>query len=219
MIAKTLKHFLPIAMIIVLVVSLASCKKHEHKYDRKDTNNEYLKSEQTCDTAETYYYSCSCGQKGTETFEVGSPLGHSYSSAWSSDSAYHWNPATCGHADQVNNKTGHTWDEGLVLSAPTESAAGEMLYTCTVCQYTKRAQLPTLDHTHTFDTAWYYDDTNHWHKASCGHDEVSAMDEHAWNDGEITLEPTESAYGVRSTLSPLITQLTTLSITHIFRQT
>lgn len=198
MIAKTIKRFLFCSTLIMLVVLLASCNAHTHSFDRKDTNSEYLKSEKTCETAETYYYSCSCGQRGTETFEVGAPLGHSYADTWSSDSNYHWNPAICGHADQVNNKAEHAWDEGLIISNPTEEAAGEILYTCTVCQHTKRAQLPALSHTHTFDPDWSYNDTHHWHEATCTHEEVSAMGEHVWNDGEITAEPTEDSFGEKT---------------------
>ena len=230
MIAKTIKRFLPIAMLIMTVVLLASCtvssnreEAHEHNFDRKDMNSNYLKSEQTCDTAETYYYSCSCGQRGTETFTVGSPLGHSFSDTWSSDANSHWNPAICGHADQVQNKEKHTWDEGLVLSNPTEDAAGEVLYTCTVCHYTKRAQLPALSHTHTFDTAWSYDNTHHWHEATCGHNEISAPGEHAWNDGEITVEPTETKDGEMTYTCMVCSKTKTVTLpkkehAHIFNQ-
>ena len=199
---KTFKKLLPIAMLVMLFAFLTSCSfgepDHEHVFDRKDTNVNYLKSEQSCEVAETYYYSCNCGERGEATFVVGAPLGHSYSDAWSNDGSYHWNPAICGHADQVKNKSEHTWDEGLVISSPTESTAGEMLYTCTVCNYVKRVQIPSFDHVHTFDTEWSYDDVNHWHESTCGHEDISALDEHIWNDGEVTVEPTEEDLGEKT---------------------
>lgn len=40
-------------------------------------------------------------------------------------------------------------------------------------------------HTHTFDTAWTSDDTYHWHKSTCGHDEVSGKEEHKWDEGKV----------------------------------
>lgn len=49
-----------------------------HVFDQKNTDAKYLKSEATCTSAAVYYYSCVCGEKGTETFTDGEPLAHSY---------------------------------------------------------------------------------------------------------------------------------------------
>ncbi len=48
-------------------------------------------------------------------------------------------------------------------------------------------------HTHTFDTAWEHDETYHWHKATCEHDEVSEKEEHTFKD-EVTA-PTDNEDG------------------------
>ena len=40
-------------------------------------------------------------------------------------------------------------------------------------------------HTHTFETAWTSDDTYHWHKTTCDHDEVSGKEEHKWDSGTV----------------------------------
>ena len=32
----------------------------------------------------------------------------------------------------------------------------------------------TDPHTHTYDESWAYDETNHWHAASCGHIELKS---------------------------------------------
>ncbi|MCM1417911.1 MAG: hypothetical protein NC084_04325 [Bacteroides sp.] len=54
------------------------------------------------------------------------------------------------------------------------------------------------DHTHTFATAWTSDDTNHWHKATCEHtEEVSDKAAHTWNDGVISIFPTETEKGIK----------------------
>ena len=49
-----------------------------HTYDQKVVSEEYKATDTTCDAKATYYYSCVCGVKGTETFEVGELAEHSY---------------------------------------------------------------------------------------------------------------------------------------------
>lgn len=61
-------------------VSFTGVESHTHSYTVKSTNSKYLKSAATCTSAAVYYYSCSCGEKGTKTFTSGSALGHSYDS-------------------------------------------------------------------------------------------------------------------------------------------
>ncbi len=50
----------------------------DHIFDQQVVSSEYLASAATCTSPATYYYSCSCGEKGTETFEYGSPSGHTF---------------------------------------------------------------------------------------------------------------------------------------------
>ncbi|MBQ8797480.1 MAG: S-layer homology domain-containing protein [Oscillospiraceae bacterium] len=45
-------------------------------FDQKNTDEAYLATPADCENAATYYYSCVCGEKGTETFVYGEPLGH-----------------------------------------------------------------------------------------------------------------------------------------------
>lgn len=51
---------------------------HTHAYDQKVISAAYLSSGATCTAPARYFYSCSCGEKGTETFEDGQALGHTY---------------------------------------------------------------------------------------------------------------------------------------------
>lgn len=51
---------------------------HECVYDQKVVSEDYKATEADCTNAATYYYSCSCGEKGTQTFADGEALGHSY---------------------------------------------------------------------------------------------------------------------------------------------
>ncbi len=49
---------------------------HVHVFDQKVASYTYLCKAGTCVTPSLYYYSCVCGAKGTETFEYGTPNGH-----------------------------------------------------------------------------------------------------------------------------------------------
>jgi len=50
-----------------------------HTYDQKVTEEKYLASAATCTKDATYYHSCVCGEKGTETFaKENTALGHDF---------------------------------------------------------------------------------------------------------------------------------------------
>ena len=64
-----------------------------HSFTKED--NTYLKSEATCTSPALYYKSCViCGEKGTETFEYGETIEHSYTRQVTSDT-YKVSDATC----------------------------------------------------------------------------------------------------------------------------
>ncbi len=48
-------------------------------------------------------------------------------------------------------------------------------------------------HTHTYSSTWSYNDTYHWHEATCGHDTKSAYFKHSFNSWQDNLE-----LGIRS---------------------
>ncbi len=58
--------------------SLCNQDVHEHIYNQETTD--YLASDATCSAKAKYYYTCSCGEKGTNTFDYGEPLEHRCSS-------------------------------------------------------------------------------------------------------------------------------------------
>ena len=60
----------------------------------------------------------------------------------SSDESGHWTQCECGHQE---NKTEHTWDEGVVLIEPTTKENGEKLLTCTACGYSKTVVMEKLE--------------------------------------------------------------------------
>ena len=49
-----------------------------HTYDKQVATEGYLATAATCTAPAKYYYSCKCGEKGTETFEYGEPAAHTY---------------------------------------------------------------------------------------------------------------------------------------------
>ena len=121
---------------------------------------------------------------------------HTFSEDWSKDATHHWHSANCEHTTEVSEKAEHTWDEGVQTKAPTEEEKGTKLFTCTVCSATKEEEIEKLPHTHKYQDTWTSDATHHWHAASCEHTtEVSDKAEHTWDEGVVTLEPTEEAVG------------------------
>ncbi len=67
--------------------------KCNHNFTKEDTS--YLKSEATCTSPAVYYKSCAtCGAQGTETFNYGTKVDHSYTKQDTSD-AYRVSKATC----------------------------------------------------------------------------------------------------------------------------
>ena len=47
-----------------------------HEFNCRIVSEEYLKCDATCDEPAIYYYSCKCGEVGTEMFYDGEALGH-----------------------------------------------------------------------------------------------------------------------------------------------
>ena len=53
-------------------------------------------------------------------------------------------------------------------------------------------QTPSNVHEHTFSTSWTYDDTFHWHSATCEHTNlVSNKEQHKYGSWIIDIEATE----------------------------
>lgn len=66
---KLALYVLSFIFLLCVTVGLVGCKMHEHSFTEQVTTVDYLAAEATCTDAAKYYYSCSCGEKGTETFE------------------------------------------------------------------------------------------------------------------------------------------------------
>lgn len=79
--------------------------KAEHIFNQQVPSAAFLKSYATCTSPAAYYYSCSCGAKGTESFYFGNSLGHTVSGTWSKDATFHW--STCAVCGARGDMTAH----------------------------------------------------------------------------------------------------------------
>ncbi|MBE6639212.1 MAG: hypothetical protein E7616_07150 [Ruminococcaceae bacterium] len=61
---------------------------HPHTFDQKVISDQYLKTAADCQNPTVYYYSCQCGECGTETFTEGTYGDHI--PVWQSDSSCHY---------------------------------------------------------------------------------------------------------------------------------
>ena len=126
---------------------------HVHDFSRQSIIGKYLKTPATCTSGAVYYYSCKCGEIGTETFEYGNPVAHSYIQIV--DDAYMKNEATCysGAVYYVScsvcgSKGSDTFEFGEVgshkftaknhntkylYSPATEQSAAKYYYSCKYC--------------------------------------------------------------------------------------
>ena len=192
----------------------------EHVFDRQNTDAKYLKAAATCTSPAEYYYSCICGQVGTETFLYGEAKGHTFSDQWSHNEIQHWRAATCEHKDEKIQVGDHIWNPGVITTQPTATTKGVKTYTCSVCGATKTEEVEPSTHQHTFATTWQGNATYHWHPATCGHNNVSDLGEHRWNAGVVTSWPTHTTPGQKIYTCSVcgMTKTETLQQTHVYDQ-
>ena len=177
-------------------------------HDMKKTIS--AKVEATCTTAgQEAVMGCSrCDY--TEGGATINALGHSFADTFTTDKE-----ATCTeagskskHCSRCDAKTevtaipakGHTWDAGTVTKPATCIEKGVKTFACTVagCDGTKTEDIAINPNNHTFDTKWTYDDTCHWHAATCEHEEETAdKAEHTFGDWVTVTEATEDAEGLK----------------------
>jgi len=122
---------------------------------------------------------------------------HTPAAEYSSDATGHW--YICSGCDEKLDYEAHTEDSGTVTTEPTETTEGERTFKCTRCGYVLRTEtIPALtpEHTHSYGTEWKSDDTSHWHECECG--DKTDIAEHISDSGVITVQPTETADGIRT---------------------
>ena len=151
-----------------------------HDFTAEQAEEKYLKSAATCTEKAVYYKSCTvCGEKSTETFEYGNPLGHDYGAWTSNDNGTH--TRVCSR-DAIHTET-------------ENCSGGEA--TCTeqaTCEFCGKKYGEPLGHT--YKPEWITNEQRHWHVcARCDH--IKDMGVHRFGEWSIVRRPTSTKTGER----------------------
>jgi hypothetical protein len=91
---------------------------HEHTFTEQVQTEQFKLCDADCTKPLTYYYSCACGQAGTETFTIGNPTSHNFTKETTD---YFASAATCKQPAQYyysctgcNAKGTETYSVGTV---------------------------------------------------------------------------------------------------------
>ena len=125
---------------------------------------------------------------------------HKFSDEWKYNETSHWHECLTKKHTDTTEKIAHDFNAGEVIVQPTEANEGVKRFTCNTCGYQKNETVAKLAHTHTFNNGvWENDEVSHWHPATCAHKgEKSSVEEHIWDEGKVTTEPTETTEGVKT---------------------
>ena len=100
-----------------------------HDFTAEVVEEKYLKSAATCTEKAAYYKSCTvCGEKGTETFEVGNILGHDWGEWQSNGNDTHSRICTrnSGHKETVNCSGGTATCQAKAVCAVCRHEYGQL---------------------------------------------------------------------------------------------
>ena len=125
---------------------------------------------------------------------------HKFSDEWKYNETSHWHECLTKKHTDTTEKIAHDFNAGEVIVQPSEENEGVKRFTCNTCGYQKNETVAKLAHTHTFNNGvWENDEVSHWHPATCAHKgEKSSVEEHIWDEGVVTTEPTETTEGVKT---------------------
>ncbi len=97
-----------------------SVLNHTHSFTAQIITDKFLLTKATCTNSAVYYYSCKCGEKGTETFTVGEVLGHTYVEEVTAPTCTEQGYTTytcsgCGdsYVDNYVDALGHNYENGV----------------------------------------------------------------------------------------------------------
>ncbi len=108
---KFLKLLTISLLVCATLFTLSACEeKHTHLFDKQVVAEDYFCSAAACEVKAKYYLSCACGEKGSETFEYGNALEHSFTNYVFDDNASYEKDGTktatcdngCGKTDTIN---------------------------------------------------------------------------------------------------------------------
>ena len=178
--------------------------EHKHAYTQQVAESKYMKTAATCKSKAVYYYSCECGETGTETFEHGGLADHMYgdliaevpATCQSEGTKAHYHCDVCGKDFDTNKtelssltiaKKEHSYTEQVAESKYLKTAATCMskavyYYSCVCGEIgAETFEYGELSEDHPFKNEWYSDDEYHYHKSSCSHAIVKDKAEHSFD--------------------------------------
>lgn len=155
-----------------------------HTYDQEVAADSYLATPATCTKQATYYKSCACGAKGTETFSSGDLLPHAWDGGVTTTQPTCTEPGvmtyTCQNCDATKTAPvaalGHKLDETPAKEETCTEPGNSLYYTCQRC-------------------GKFFDGEDKEIKEGSW---VIPTKEHDWDDGVVTQEPTCLEDGVRT---------------------
>lgn len=133
-----------------------------HSYDQQVASDDYLASPATCTDPAKYYYSCTCGAKGAETFESGQATdsnNHSPASQWTQENNKHYHACLngCGtHLDEAD------------CSGGTATCTAKAV--CITCEneYGALAEHTLSEHPYKAPTCTKEGNERYWECSACG---------------------------------------------------
>ena len=157
-----------------------------HTYDQEVATDSYLATPATCTKQATYYKSCACGAKGTETFASGDLLPHAWGDGVTTTQPTCTEPGvmtyTCQNCDATKTAPvaalGHKLDETPAKEETCTEPGNSLYYTCQRC-------------------GKFFSDEGCQNEIEEGSWVIPAKD-HDWDDGVVTQEPTCLEDGVRT---------------------
>ncbi len=174
----------------------------DHVFDQSVVSDAYLASPATCVSAAQYYYSCTCGAVGTETFASGETVEHTWNEGVVTVEPTHTAPGEKTYTCTVCNQTRteeipasaeHVFDQTVpdpkyLVSEATCTSPAQYVMSC-VCGAAGTENFPYGEAKgHSFAPGWSMDTENHWHSPTCEHtDEKGDWGPHNWDDGTITV--------------------------------
>lgn len=117
---------------------------------------------------------------------------HNYSSWTKVDEKNH--SKTCSVCQDVKTEA-HAWDKGSPVKEANCKEPGETKYTCTACKATKNETVPKTNK-HSFGNLVSVSDTQHKDVCKVCNQEVT--ENHTWNSGAVTTQPTCTKEGVKT---------------------
>ena len=110
-----------------------------HTFDQKVVDAKYLASEATCTAKATYYFSCTCGEKGSDTFEDGEIV-HKFQESFESTDESHWHK--CENCTATTMSEAHVFGEWTTVTEAGPTTDGSKERTCTTCGYKATETIP-----------------------------------------------------------------------------